>query len=209
MSNDFFNPSGAPAFGSPGVSQVVRDEFASIAQGFDKMPTLAGNDGKLVKVNAAGNGLTVGNAPEVKYAAADQSISSSTTFTDDAHLVGFTLMAGGVYAVEGILIFETTDLDPDVKLTFIASETPAFHAVKTLYADANNSNNPDSVITGPGTTAERLGLSTERNIMLISGVVQANASNNGTWKLQWAQYASDVNAVVRKAGSFLQLTRLA
>lgn len=57
MSNDFFNPSGAPAQGSSLVTPPVRAEFAAIAAAFDKLPGLTGNAYKIVYVNASGSAL--------------------------------------------------------------------------------------------------------------------------------------------------------
>lgn len=57
MSNDFFNPSGAPAQGSSLVTPPVRAEFAAIAAAFDKLPGLTGNVYKIVYVNASGSAL--------------------------------------------------------------------------------------------------------------------------------------------------------
>lgn len=210
MSNDFYNATGNPAQGAPGSSQVMRDEFAAVEDGFDKMPALSGNGSKLIQVNAAGNALTVGLASEVRVATADQSIASSTEFTDDDALHTFTLVAGGVYRINGLLVFEAASTVPDVKLMFVAPETPQRHEVRILFNDANGGGTPDTVTTGEGISSERLGLSTtELNVMSLSGVVQAHASNNTTWRLQWAQFTSDANAVTRKAGSTIEMTRLA
>lgn len=59
MTNPYYNPTGVPAQGAAVTSAVVRTEFAAIQAGFDKMPTLSGNGNKLVKVNAAGDAMTV------------------------------------------------------------------------------------------------------------------------------------------------------
>ena len=57
MANDFFSASGAPATGSQGSSATMRAEFASIEDGFDKLPALTGNGGKVVVVNSGGTAL--------------------------------------------------------------------------------------------------------------------------------------------------------
>lgn len=70
MANDFFSASGAPATGSQGSSATMRAEFASIEDGFDKLPALAGNGGKVVAVNSGGTALepltTTGTGSVVK-----------------------------------------------------------------------------------------------------------------------------------------------
>jgi hypothetical protein len=57
MSNDFFNASGTPAQASSIVSPNVRAEFAAIAAGFDKLPTLTGNAYKVTYINASGSAM--------------------------------------------------------------------------------------------------------------------------------------------------------
>lgn len=59
MSNDFFNASGAPAQGGQLVSPNMRAEFAAVAAGFDKLPTLTGNAYKIMYVNASGAAMDV------------------------------------------------------------------------------------------------------------------------------------------------------
>lgn len=57
MANDYFNPSGSPGFHSPGASVDMRSEFAAIGNGFNKLPGLTGNGGKVVIVDPAETGL--------------------------------------------------------------------------------------------------------------------------------------------------------
>ncbi len=59
MANDFFTPSGYPSNSAFGTSSDARSEFNLIEDGFDKLPALAGNSNKLVRVNAAETGQTV------------------------------------------------------------------------------------------------------------------------------------------------------
>jgi hypothetical protein len=57
MSNDFFNASGTPVQGSQLVTPAMRAEFAAIAAGFDKLPTLTGNAYEVVYINASGSAM--------------------------------------------------------------------------------------------------------------------------------------------------------
>jgi len=59
MSNSYYNASGFPSTGSPATSASMRAELALVAAGFDKLPTLSGNQDKLIAVNSSGTGLTV------------------------------------------------------------------------------------------------------------------------------------------------------
>jgi hypothetical protein len=57
MSNDYYNESGVPSTGAQGASSTIRSEFTLIGDGFDKLPTLTANAGKIIAVNAGSNGL--------------------------------------------------------------------------------------------------------------------------------------------------------
>lgn len=60
--NEFYNHSGYPTTGSAGASANMRAELDAIAAGFDKLPPLAGNALKSIRVNAAGTALEASNA---------------------------------------------------------------------------------------------------------------------------------------------------
>lgn len=57
MANPYYNQSGTPAMNSPGASVDIRLELQAVSVAFDKLPTLTGNAGKTVQVNAGGTGL--------------------------------------------------------------------------------------------------------------------------------------------------------
>lgn len=61
MSNPYYDSTGYPQTGASGSSASMRAEFDSIEAGFNKLPTLAGNGGKLVKINSAANALETSN----------------------------------------------------------------------------------------------------------------------------------------------------
>jgi len=71
MSNEYFQPGSVPAPNSPGSSAVMRNEFSSIASGFDKLPVLAGHADELVAVNATGTALTSTGAALGDYVTKD------------------------------------------------------------------------------------------------------------------------------------------
>lgn len=62
MSNDFYNHTSWPGFGSAGTSASARSEMDRVQAGFDKMPTLTSNGGKFVIVNSGGTALDVSAA---------------------------------------------------------------------------------------------------------------------------------------------------
>jgi hypothetical protein len=57
MANEFYTHSTYPPTNSAGSSAAMRAELDSISQGFDKLPTMAGNGYRLVGVNSGGTGL--------------------------------------------------------------------------------------------------------------------------------------------------------
>lgn len=57
MTNSFYNVTNSPATTSHGSSAIIRTEFANIAAGFDKFPSLSGNGNKPVMVNSGGTAL--------------------------------------------------------------------------------------------------------------------------------------------------------
>lgn len=59
MATDYYTASGEPQQSSSGSSSDMRAEFALVEAGFAKLPTLAGNAGKMVIVNAGATALSV------------------------------------------------------------------------------------------------------------------------------------------------------
>ena len=57
MANNFFTASGNPATGAQGSSATMRAEFEAIEDGFDKLPVLTGNGGKVIAVNTGATTL--------------------------------------------------------------------------------------------------------------------------------------------------------
>lgn len=57
MANNFFTASGNPVTNSQGSSAIMRAEFSSVEDGFDKLPTLTANANKAVAVNASASAL--------------------------------------------------------------------------------------------------------------------------------------------------------
>lgn len=62
MANEFFNATGTPGQRSAGSSAAIRGVFTLVAQGFDKLPTMAGNGGKLWIVNDSGTAISLTSA---------------------------------------------------------------------------------------------------------------------------------------------------
>jgi len=55
--NPYYTHSGVPTIGAPGTSATMRAEFDAVQTGFAKLPTLAGNGGKVVRVAGSNDSL--------------------------------------------------------------------------------------------------------------------------------------------------------
>ena len=64
MANEYYTKSGTPGTASTGNSSVMRNEFAAIETGLDKLPILTGNADKAIFINSGGTGITTKTAAE-------------------------------------------------------------------------------------------------------------------------------------------------
>lgn len=119
MSNEFYNPSNAPSTGASLSSAVVRSEFSAIGTGLDKLPTMTGNGGKLVKVNSGGTALEA-------VASAYQPYSANL---DEYAAVNPT--------TAGLALLDDADAAAQRTTLGIAASTDTY-TNKTLAADTNN-----------------------------------------------------------------------
>lgn len=71
MANEYFQPGSVPAPNAPGSSAVIRQEFSSIAAGFDKLPILAGHADELIAVDPGGTRLVTSGAVLSDYVTKD------------------------------------------------------------------------------------------------------------------------------------------
>ena len=71
MANEYFQPGSVPAPNAPGSSAVIRQEFSSIAAGFDKLPILAGHADELIAVDPGGTRLVTSGAVLGDYVTKD------------------------------------------------------------------------------------------------------------------------------------------
>ena len=73
--NEYYDPTGVPADHGDKLSADMRNEFNLVEAGFDKIPALAGNGGKIIRVNAGETALEAVNADSLLAA---EGIESST-----------------------------------------------------------------------------------------------------------------------------------
>jgi hypothetical protein len=57
--NEYYSHGSFPSPSSPATSASMRAEFDLISSGFDKLPVLTGNGGKLIQINGGGTALSV------------------------------------------------------------------------------------------------------------------------------------------------------
>jgi len=163
MSNDFYNVTGSPATSSAGASAVIRQEFAALQAGFDKLPTITGNANWIIVVDPTGTSLTA---------------VSPATFTQV--FGGLTTQSIGV----SVQAFDT-DLTAIAALTSAADKVlystgagtwalAAFTSVaRTLLAAANVSAQQAALSLTPGTNV--VGFDVNGNVSLGG----AGTSGNG------------------------------
>ena len=73
--NEYYDPTGVPAANGDKVSLAMRSEFNLIEAGFNKLPVLSGNGGKVIRVNAGETALEAVNSAPLLAA---EGIESST-----------------------------------------------------------------------------------------------------------------------------------
>jgi hypothetical protein len=80
MTNPYYDHTTYPAPNAPGSSAALRAEFDKVEQGFEKLPTLAGQGGKAVAVKADGSGLEAVSALSVNTTGTAAGLSGGTAF---------------------------------------------------------------------------------------------------------------------------------
>ena len=73
--NEYYDPTGVPADHDDKLSEDMRNEFNLIEAGFNKIPALTGNGGKIIRVNAGETALEVVNPAPLLAA---EGVESST-----------------------------------------------------------------------------------------------------------------------------------
>lgn len=106
MSNEYYTPSGTPGFRAKINSQPLRTEYALLEAAFDKLPTLAGNGGRVVVINAGGTEMDVTSA----IAISGNNVTLAGALAMAGALSGVTTLAasgnstiGGTLGVTGVL----------------------------------------------------------------------------------------------------------
>ena len=159
-----------------------------------------------ILTNATAIGLGIGVS---KVKLADETRTSDTTMTADDTLFGWSMVAGGIYKIEGFLSLYTYPT-PRWKCRFQASETMQDSSMLMIGIDGSPAQeyegglvsilNPAIFLTVPN------GLVTAH--ITLRGQVKWHASNPGTMDFEWAQNVSDANITRLQEGSWITVTRI-
>jgi hypothetical protein len=142
----------------------------------------------------------------VAYKTADQSVTSSTAFTDDVHLT-LSVEATCVYHLTLILSYDGAAAGDFKYQTVMPAGATIVGATTGLSATAAAAT--DHFIA-PWTGAANLGaLGAGSTTATHAHGLLTTAGTAGTFKLQWAQIASSATATRVFTGSFMSLRRVA
>lgn len=221
---DWYEATGKPVARSLLSSADLRTEFASIESDIsDKLPTLTGNGSKMVAVNSGASALEAVTAAsgrsnlgitnthataELKYKASDQA-ETGGVLKDDDDLASYTVDSSGIYAFEGLLLWDSDyGSDGGIRLFFSLSETPVlFHA--NFYTVPSGGGDVTGEYFANAGAPNNLSLSPSLTYLIhVEGIMHSHASNSGTLKVQWDAYTSAVASITMKKGSWLSLTKL-
>ena len=99
--NEYYDHTTFPAAGSSGSSSAMRAELDAIEDGFDKLPTMTGNAGKVVVVNGSGTGLESTSAPAL--------VDASITQTGGTGVLQAPYTASPAQTAEGSMVWDSDD----------------------------------------------------------------------------------------------------
>lgn len=160
MANDFYNHGSYPTTGSVATSAALRAELDSVAAGFDKMPPLTGNQGKVIKVNASGTGLeavTVGAITVTSQVLKGDTVGGAMAATPAAdYIAGTGATTGAAQIPVGTTAERPTPATGQARFN---STTTGFEGYNgTAWRGlGEKTSNTGSAILPAGTTAQRDG----------------------------------------------------
>ena len=151
----------------------------------------------------------VGLLPLFVRKPSDESVSATTSFQTDDHLV-LALEASKTYEVTGILLYEA-DAAADIKMRMLGptgatgyvSWGGAAGGLGSISGDVNF----NYKILGDGTSAGGAGAGTVLSMQYRALIVVDTTP--GDVSIQWTQNASNATATIVKAGSYIRAMRVA
>ncbi len=142
----------------------------------------------------------------IKVATGAQSIDTSTTLIDDAHLAGWSLVANKQYSLTAFFAYSQNV--GNIKFAFQFSNSPiqARAAVSIVETDTTVLGDYITDLTSAfaiTTVADAGGA-----IVTLQGGFESNAGTGGTLDFQWAQETSSANATVRAQDAWIEIRQL-
>lgn len=143
----------------------------------------------------------------------DQSVTSSTTNVNDNELFA-SVAANATYNVRGLLLYSARS-DTDVKIGWSVPSGGSFSWIAHgQIQDGTGGVSAGMVVDrqSAGATAFPLGGAAAENTTYMTAIIEGRVvtvGTSGTFRLNWAQRVSNGTASIMRAGSYLQLTRIA
>lgn len=198
--NEWYQASGIPAPGQVDTDEAFRGEFNNIATAAQRMPTLTGNGGKVVKVNAGATALETATLAEAQAllgasfaetvaVKASDTARTSATLTNDPDLA-VAVSVDRVYRIRGLLVVSGGNIRLKMTVPLYAYLNIVIGTTEGFFCAAEDQEVFDGISTeGP---------------MVIEGQI-VSPTNAGSMTLQWS---SDSGTTTLKAGSWLSLADL-
>ena len=168
---------------------------------------LGSNSSTYMTIKNGGDILSRGSG-YAKYKSAAESRTATSTFANDAHLVGWSLAASTTYAIQGWLnMYATVSSTNGIKWTFTYSGSLAA-SVMTDIGALNATATTDLIPVTPITNTRNvttLTTTTTGDWVNVSGFI--STSTAGTLNFQWAQ-SNPANITWLLAGSYFNLIQL-
>ncbi len=151
----------------------------------------------------------IGMMPRFAYKTANESVTSSTAFQNDDHLL-FTVEASSIYIARFRIYYANGDAASDSKYTLSVPASTTFNAsmqgagVASTDPAAATSMNVTYINSGGTLVA---GVMSAASTLLIEAFITVSATP-GTVNFQWAQNSSSGTALTLAAGSFLEVRKV-
>jgi len=180
--------------------------WADNTTGLLKIRNASNTDWVTVGTMASAN---LGLLPLIRRKTADESVTSSTTFQDDDHLV-FPIGANEEWVATYDLIFGNAPGDSGVKVTMVTPSGATQRFTASLIISAGGDANC-ATTTGSGVilnfTQAACGASSDVSVKMSIWVL--NGATPGNVQLQWAQNTSSATPLASKKGGHLVAHRIA
>jgi hypothetical protein len=140
--------------------------------------------------------------------AADEYVNSSTTLQDDNDFY-FSVGSGEAYIVEFVLFTSSASADPDIKINLYMEDV-------TIMTSALSGLSTDLTITSIGhygnlvqqLNSATFGIASGGGTFITGYCYFQNDADTDTFKIQWAQAASNVAASIISQGSYMRYRKV-